>query len=111
MGSKNLLVFHNQINSSKSKLQPLISYYLYLCLLSQRISNQRYKIKKEFPFLNICVWNTSSINEFMRHQPGRFYFIIEVEKDSTQSVFYYLKELDYAVFLEPTIDILSLIHI
>ena len=43
----------------------------------------------------------------MRHQPGRFYFIIEVEKDSIQSVFYNLKEMNYAVFSEPTSDILE----
>lgn len=43
----------------------------------------------------------------MRHQPGRFYYLIEVEKDSIQSVFYYLKELNYAVFSDPTSDILE----
>jgi len=43
----------------------------------------------------------------MRHQPGRFYFLIEVEKDSIQSVFYYLKELNYAAFSDPTSDILD----
>lgn len=75
--------------------------------ISPKIKRIYSKIKKDFPFLNICVWNTSTINEFMRHQPGRFYFIIEVEKDSTQSIFYYLKELNYAVFLEPTSDILE----
>jgi len=79
----------------------------YLPDISPKIKTIYAKIKKDFPFLNICVWNTSTINEFMRHQPGRFYFIIEVEKDSTQSVFYYLKELNYAVFLEPTSDILE----
>ncbi|NDP20025.1 MAG: hypothetical protein GZ091_02930 [Paludibacter sp.] len=43
----------------------------------------------------------------MRHQPGRFYYLVEVEKDSIQSVFYFLKELNNAVFLEPTSDILE----
>jgi len=43
----------------------------------------------------------------MRHQPGRFYYLIEVEKDSIQSIFYYLKELNYAVFSDPTSDIIE----
>jgi len=40
----------------------------------------------------------------MRHQPGQFYFLVEVEKDSIQSVFYFLKELNYAVFSDATSD-------
>jgi hypothetical protein len=79
----------------------------YMPDISPKIKTIYSKIKKEFPFLNICIWNTSIINEFMRHQPGRFYFIIEVEKDSIQSVFYNLKEMNYAVFSEPTSDILE----
>jgi hypothetical protein len=65
------------------------------------------KLKKEFPYVDICIWNTSILNEFMIHQPGIFNFIIEVEKDVTQSVFYFLKELKYSVFIEPTSDILE----
>lgn len=65
------------------------------------------KLIKEFPYANFCIWNTSILNEFMKHQPGAFNFIIEVEKDVTQSVFYFLKELNYPVFIEPTSDILE----
>lgn len=41
----------------------------------------------------------------MIHQPGRFYILIEVEKEATQSVFFYLKEEKYPVFVDPTEDI------
>ncbi|WP_425342600.1 DUF6577 family protein [Lunatimonas salinarum] len=30
------------------------------------------KLASEFPFVSICIWSTSVINEFMLHQPGRF---------------------------------------
>jgi len=30
--------------------------------------------------------NTSSFNEFMIHQPGRFYMLIEVDKDSRRGI-------------------------
>ena len=65
------------------------------------------KLKKEFPFLKICIWNTSALNEFMVHQPSRFYLLIEVEKEATQSIFYFLKEAKYSVFIDPTSDLLE----
>lgn len=65
------------------------------------------KLKSEFPFVDICVWNTKILNEFMQHQPGNFQIIVEVEKEVTQSVFYFLKELNYPVFIEPTEEILE----
>lgn len=65
------------------------------------------KLKKEFPYVEICIWNTSIINEFMIHQPGVFNFIIEAEKEVTHSLFYFLKEIKYPVFVEPTSDILD----
>jgi hypothetical protein len=65
------------------------------------------KLQKEFPYLKICIWNTSAVNEFMVHQPTRFYLLIEVEKDATQSLFYFLKEAKYSVFIDPTSDIIE----
>jgi len=65
------------------------------------------KLIKEFPYLEICIWNTSSINEFMIHQPGRFYILIEVEKDAALSVFFSLKEAKYSVFIEPIKDLID----
>ncbi len=75
--------------------------------ISSKIKSVHSKLKKEFPYLKICIWNTSSLNEFMIHQPGRFYLLIEVEKDATQSVFFYLKEHKFSVFIEPTRDIIE----
>ena len=63
------------------------------------------KIKKEFPFLDLCIWNTSSLNEFSIHQTNQYFQIIEVEKEITQSIFIHLKEQKKNVFLEPTKDV------
>ena len=63
------------------------------------------KIKKEFPFLDLCIWNTSVINEFTIHQTNQYFQIIEVEKEITQSVFIYLKEQKKNVFLEPSKEV------
>lgn len=74
--------------------------------ISYKLINIHNKVKKKFPFIITCIWNTSVLNEFMQHQPGRFYNIIEVEKEVTQSLFYFLKDLKYPVFIEPTSELL-----
>lgn len=43
----------------------------------------------------------------MLHQPGRFYTILEVDKDALESVFYKLKNQGKDIFLNPTEEILS----
>jgi len=43
----------------------------------------------------------------MIHQPGRFYILIEVDKNATQAVFFYLKENKYSVFIDPTKDLIE----
>lgn len=79
----------------------------YFPQISSKTKSVYKKVKKEFPYLNICIWNTSSFNEFMIHQPSRFYYLLEVEREATESVFYHLRESKFAVFLEPTKDILE----
>lgn len=65
------------------------------------------KLKLSFPFLDYCIWTSSLFNEFMLHQPGRFFFMVEVEKDASESVFYFMKQKKYSVFLEPTRELLN----
>lgn len=43
----------------------------------------------------------------MLHQPGKFYTILEVEKEVMESVFYALKEQGKEVFLDPSEEIIS----
>ena len=44
----------------------------------------------------------------MVHQPGRFYLIVEVEKEADVSVFHFLKEFYQPIFFEPTNDLLNI---
>lgn len=85
--------------SGKDRFSPVIDAKL------KRLYN---KIKKDYPFIEFCVWNTLWLNEFMRHQPFRFYTIIELEKDVAQSVFYKLKDQGKTVFLEPDAETFEL---
>ncbi len=43
----------------------------------------------------------------MLHQPGKFYLIVEVEKDALESVFFFMKDNKYSVFVDPTKELLS----
>ena len=73
-------------------------------ITSEQKSLQK-KIKKEFPFLELCIWNTSWLNEFSIHQTNQYFQVIEVEKEVTQSIFIHLKEQKKNVFLEPTKEV------
>jgi hypothetical protein len=43
----------------------------------------------------------------MLHQPGRFYTILEVEKDAMESVFYELSTNRKEVFLDPSEEVIN----
>lgn len=59
-------------------------------------------IQKQFKSLKLIVWSTRIINEFMLHQPVRYYTIVEVERDAVEPVFYFLKDSNVKnVFLDP----------
>jgi hypothetical protein len=69
--------------------------------IDNKLKRLHNKIKKEYPFAEFCIWDTKWLNEFMRHQPFKFYTMLEFDKDVTESVFYTLKELGKQVFIEP----------
>ncbi len=79
----------------------------YIPEISPAIKTIFKKLKTEFPYANLCVWNTSVLNEFMLHQPSRFFVLVETDKDITNAVFYFLREIKKSVFIEPTTDILE----
>lgn len=43
----------------------------------------------------------------MQHQPNRFFVLVKTDKETTNSVFYFLREIKKSVFVEPTADILE----
>ena len=59
------------------------------------------KINKQFPFVNYCVWNSSWLNDLMRHQPFKNFTIIEIEKVAAEQVFNELKSQFQNIFINP----------
>lgn len=78
----------------------------YIPEVSKSFKTLNKKIKSQFPFLDCCIWSTSVFNEFMLHQPFKFYNLVEVDKEATESVFFFMKESKYSVFIEPDLDTL-----
>ncbi|MCF6347354.1 MAG: hypothetical protein L3J20_03535 [Flavobacteriaceae bacterium] len=74
---------------------------------SKGIESLFLKLKKEYPFLDISIWTTEWLAQWMLHLPNKHMIIIEVEKDSEESVFYYLSERYKNVFLKPDNEILN----
>lgn len=79
----------------------------YIPEIPNKLKTLSNKIKRQFPFLDYCLWSTSLCNEFMLHQPGKFYLIVEVEHDAAESVFFFMKENKYSVFINPTKELLN----
>ncbi|NOX17947.1 MAG: hypothetical protein GXO87_06660 [Chlorobi bacterium] len=75
--------------------------------ISHKIKLLNNKLKKAFPFLTVCIWDASILNEFTMHQANKTFLLIEVEKEALQSVFYFLSEKGHKVFLNPSTDIIE----
>jgi len=79
----------------------------YVPEISPATKNIFKKLKTEFPYANLCMWDTSILNEFMLHQTNRYFILVETDKATTLSVFYFLREIKKSVFVEPTTDIIE----
>lgn len=62
-------------------------------------------VQKNFPYVTFCVWDSFWFNQFMVHQAFKRLYVIEVEKDASESVFYRLTEKNKNVFLNPQKEI------
>jgi len=74
---------------------------------SSQITSLHKKLKKQFPFLETCVWSNSVFNEFMVHQLFQSFIIVEVDKDAAEAVFFWLKDAKFNVAFDPSDDFIS----
>lgn len=75
--------------------------------INQNLKKIYNKIHKEFPFIEICVWNTKWINDLMRHQPFKNFTMIEVDKEAEEQVFNIVSEWTKNVYFNPNEEILE----
>ena len=62
---------------------------------------------QKYDDIDYCIWNTRWLNNFMIHQPISAFYILETDKDVTESAFYYLKDNDIKAFNNPTEQIME----
>lgn len=77
---------------SKKNFEPVVS---------NKLRNLFSKVKNQFPYLDMCIWETSWLNKFMVHQVFSSNIILEVDKDAASAVFAFLQESQKNVFLNP----------
>lgn len=65
------------------------------------------KILSDFPYSTVCVWKMSLLNEFTLHISNNHLTLIEVDKESMESIFYSLRDKYNHVFLNPNNSILE----
>lgn len=70
-------------------------------VLSKNLQATYKKLKTNFPYAKICIWNTSFLNEMMVHQPFHFMTLVETEREVIDSVFQKVRESKENVYLNP----------
>lgn len=75
--------------------------------INQNLKKIYNKIHRDFPFIEICVWNTKWLSDLMRHQPFKNFTIIEVDKEAEEQVFNAISEWTKNVYFNPDEEILE----
>ena len=69
--------------------------------VNQSLKRMYKKIKEQFPYSEVSIWETNWLANYMLHQPITDNMIIEVDRDAMVSVFSFLQETKNNVFLNP----------
>ncbi|WP_461532887.1 DUF6577 family protein [Sinomicrobium sp.] len=95
------------INTPSRGIYEIDSHTLFQPNISIKLKRIFNKVKREFPYISFCIWDSVWLNDFMLHQPFKHYIVVEVEKDACESVFSFLSETMKNVFLNPDEDIFN----
>lgn len=88
-------------------LYQLGSARTYIPQISPRVLKVSKFLKKQFPLVSFCVWDSGLLNEFAQHLSGYQFILVDVERDVIESVYYKLKEGFSGTFLRPSEALLS----
>ncbi len=64
-------------------------------------------LKKRFPLITYCLWHTSVLKEFSHHIHAVDFILIEVDKETVSSIFYFIKESNKNIFKKPSKEIIE----
>lgn len=72
-------------------------------LCSEEMIQINQQIKSQFPFVDYCLWSTSTLMPYMHHIPNLNLLFVDVEREVTESVFNLLySDSTKRVFLQPS---------
>lgn len=89
------------INSLKKGVYSTMSKKDFEPAIDKKLISLFVKVKKQFPYTDMVIWETSWLNNYMVHQAFSSNIILEVEKDAAPVVFAYLQESRGDVYLNP----------
>lgn len=64
-------------------------------------------VKNKFPLITFCCWHISVLREFFQHLTVHNFLLIEVERETIDSVFHFIKETNNNTFKEPSRDMME----
>lgn len=70
-------------------------------VIDKKLYNLYKRIKKEFPYSDICIWETTWLNKYMVHQAITSNIIVEIDKEAASSTLAFLQESFKNVYLNP----------
>ncbi|MBN2285840.1 MAG: hypothetical protein JXQ26_00295 [Tissierellales bacterium] len=78
------------VTKSKKDFKPVVS---------KKLKDLFVKVHNQFPYANMCIWETSWLNNLMLHQAFSSNIILEIDKDAASAVFAFLQESYRDVYL------------
>jgi len=98
----------NIIKSVKRGLYTVSNKKEYAPAISPQIFKLSKKIQERYEDINYCMWNSSWLNEFSRHQTTKNLLIIEIEKEFVESLYYYIKDnFKFDTYLNPDSKVIN----
>lgn len=88
-------------------LYQLGSARTYVPQISPRALKVSKFLKKQFPLVSYCVWDSVLLNEFAQHLSSYQFILVDIERDVAESVYYRLKEEFSGTFLRPSETLLN----
>jgi len=76
-------------------------------ILNKKQKNIFARVKNKFPLITFCCWHTSVLKEFFQHMSMYDFLLVEVERETIDSVFHFIKETNNNTFKEPSRDMME----
>lgn len=76
-------------------------------ILNKKQKNIFARVKNKFPLITFCCWHTSVLKEFFQHVSMYDFLLVEVERETIDSVFHFIKETNNNTFKEPSRDMME----